>query len=59
MSKGEGHKEIKEEGELLFLFTKEVSESQDQYHPKVVKLLEEFSDVFPQELPKGLPPLKE
>ncbi|XP_057526384.1 uncharacterized protein LOC130805617 [Amaranthus tricolor] len=58
MSKGEFHKEIKEGGELLFLFTKEVSENQDQYHPRVLELLEEFSDVFPQELPEGLPPLR-
>ncbi|XP_057529968.1 uncharacterized protein LOC130808520 [Amaranthus tricolor] len=58
MSKGECHKEIKEGGELLFLFTKEVSESQEPYHPRVLELLEEFSDVFPQELPEGLPPLR-
>ncbi|XP_057517897.1 uncharacterized protein LOC130798821 [Amaranthus tricolor] len=58
MSKGECHKEIKEGGELLFLFTKEVSENQDQYHPRVLELLEVFSDVFPQELPEGLPPLR-
>ena len=58
ISKGDCHREVKNGEELLFLFTKEISEGQDQYHPKVLELLEEFSDVFPQELPEGLPPLR-
>ena len=42
----------------MFLFVKEVSEHQSQPHPKVLQVLEEFEDVFPQELPEGLPPLR-
>ena len=40
------------------MFVKEVSEHQSQPHPKVLQVLEEFEDVFPQELPEGLPPLR-
>ncbi|KAJ0021583.1 hypothetical protein Pint_31611 [Pistacia integerrima] len=31
---------------------------QPEFHSKVHHLLDEFTDVFPQELPRGLPPLR-
>ena len=56
--KKECNREVQTKRRLMFLFTKEISEDQIQHHSKIKKLLEESSDVFPQELLEGLPPLR-
>lgn len=46
-------------GRILFvLFTKDVSSDIVQIDPWITQLLEEYKDVFPNELPKALPPIR-
>ena len=50
--------EMRDTGTFYVLISKEVSEGVDI--PKAaVSLVKEFGDVFPEELPEGLPPLRD
>ena len=51
-------KEIRREGLAFLLFSKEVKQEGSQSDPRIISLLEQFADVFPTELPKGLPPIR-
>ena len=52
-------KDITEGNPVWILTTKEIYESvQKEQPPEVIEILEEFKDVFPEELPDQLPPLR-
>ncbi|XP_057526414.1 uncharacterized protein LOC130805648 [Amaranthus tricolor] len=51
-------KEIRREGLAFLLFSKEVKQEGSQSDPRIISLLKPFADVFPAELPKGLPPIR-
>ncbi|KAI4330290.1 hypothetical protein MLD38_028590 [Melastoma candidum] len=47
------------EGEkAYFLVLVEIAQDQSMSHPRVVSILEEYKDVFPEELPVELPPMR-
>nr|KAJ0225478.1 hypothetical protein LSAT_V11C100042380 [Lactuca sativa] len=50
--------ELEAEGEIFVLLGKEVAK-EVEIHEAMVPLLKEFADVFPNELPDGLPPLRD
>ena len=50
-------KEIKCKSQVYILFTKEVGKT-EEIPSKVKPLLQQFADVFPDDLPKGLPPIR-
>lgn len=51
---------MREEGLVFILLTTPSSQpSEQQVQPAFVDLLQEFSDVFPDDLPLGLPPLRD
>ena len=54
----EFEREFEGEGEIFMLYSKEIHEKFVSQNPKLAKLIKEFEDVFPDELPKGLPPLR-
>lgn len=58
ISKKECNREVQAEGICLVLFVKEISENKEHHHPRVLLLLEEYSDVFPSDLPEGLTPFR-
>ena len=43
---------------VYFLFAKEVHKIQTDSPPELTELLQEFQDVFPLDLPEGLPPVR-
>ena len=43
---------------IYLLIAKEVLAEEETVHPKLKALLEEFLDVFPEEMPKKLPPIR-
>ena len=47
-----------DDGEIVYLLIANPNVVQASCHPQVEKLLKEFADVFPTELPKGLPPIR-
>ncbi|GKG41718.1 hypothetical protein Tco_0473469, partial [Tanacetum coccineum] len=49
--------ELKMGDDVFVLIWKEVAKD-SEIHEAMIPLLEEFSDVFPDELPDGLPPLR-
>ncbi|XP_074304935.1 uncharacterized protein LOC141639787 [Silene latifolia] len=52
-------KEIKQEQPVLILLSKEVTEREGSELPvEIEPLIHKFRDVFPKELPSGLPPLR-
>ncbi|XP_057543321.1 uncharacterized protein LOC130821549 [Amaranthus tricolor] len=51
-------KEIRREGLAFLLFSKEVTPESNQPDPRIANLLDQFADIFPVELPVGLPPLR-
>ncbi|XP_074317647.1 uncharacterized protein LOC141653705 [Silene latifolia] len=51
--------EMKQEQPVLILLSKEVTEREGSELPAEIEpLIHKFRDVFPQELPSGLPPLR-
>ncbi|XP_021731454.1 uncharacterized protein LOC110698350 [Chenopodium quinoa] len=50
--------EINGEEELYLLYSKEIHENFVSQNPKLAQLIKDFEDVFPDELPKELPPLR-
>ncbi|XP_021721392.1 uncharacterized protein LOC110688949 [Chenopodium quinoa] len=50
--------EIDGEEELYLLYSKEIHENFVSQNPKLAQLIKDFEDVFPDELPKELPPLR-
>ena len=51
-------KEIRREGKAFLLFSKEVKQEDNILDARITSLLEQFADVFPAELPIGLPPIR-
>jgi len=43
-------------GEWLLLSLEEIENPPSQTHPFAISLLEQFSHVFPKDIPHGLPP---
>ena len=59
VSKGEVKQALSMHEPILMLIVKELSTSEStSLPPQIEKLLEEFAYVFPEELPKGLPPIR-
>ncbi|XP_074288512.1 uncharacterized protein LOC141613668 [Silene latifolia] len=59
LSEAEMIKEIQQEQHVLILLSKEINEDvEHQLTAEVRPLLEQYQDVFPAELPSGLPPLR-
>ena len=58
MSRRSCEKELRAGNELFILFTIEISNSPSSTNLTVLRLLKKFEDVFPTDLPKGLPPIK-
>ena len=58
MSRKKCEKETKLGLGLFVQFTKEVQPTTKQIHQRLLRLLEEFSDIFPTELPEGLLPIR-
>ncbi|XP_021737043.1 uncharacterized protein LOC110703571 [Chenopodium quinoa] len=54
----EFEREIDGEEELYLLYSKEIHENFVRQNPKLAQLIKDFEDVFPDELPKELPPLR-
>ena len=50
-------KEVRREGQAFLLFSKEVKQERSKLDARITNLLEQFADVFPAELPVGLPPI--
>ena len=50
-------KELKSKNMIYVLFTKEVAQTTDM-PPEVKPLLQQYDDVFHEDLPKGLPPIR-
>ena len=47
-------------GSLIFAITvHEVRETKSTHPPEVAPILQEFADIFPKELPEGLPPMRD
>ena len=57
MSRKVGEKELKNKEVIYALFTKEVTQAA-AIPPEVQLLLHQYQDVFPEDLPKGLPPIR-
>ena len=51
-------KEIKQSGHCWILFTKEIELGEAIVPREIKPIIEEFIDVFPDELPLGLPPIR-
>lgn len=52
--------ELKEEQFVLVVMAPSTETApQEKVHPRIVRLIEDFGDVFPQDLPLGLPPLRD
>ncbi|XP_074265839.1 uncharacterized protein LOC141588290 [Silene latifolia] len=59
LSKGAMIQELKQEQPVLILMSKEVTEKKgSKMHAEIEPLIQKFRDVFPKELPSGLPPLR-
>ncbi|XP_074314420.1 uncharacterized protein LOC141649634 [Silene latifolia] len=59
LSEAEMVKQIQQEQPVLILLSKEIHENAEHQLPAEVRpLLEKYQDVFPAELPSGLPPLR-
>lgn len=59
ITKRECSREIHTKGRLILLFGKEsTTVASDLEHPQLKSLLHNFRDVFPDDLPRGLPPLR-
>ncbi|CAO2827817.1 unnamed protein product [Amaranthus hypochondriacus] len=58
MSRKVTERELRREGQAFLLFSKEITEENTFTDPRIKDLLHQFADVFPEELPKGLPPLR-
>ncbi|XP_021737238.1 uncharacterized protein LOC110703760 [Chenopodium quinoa] len=54
----EFERELDGKGELYMLYSKEIHEKFVAQNPKLASLIRDFEDVFPDELPKGLPPIR-
>ncbi|XP_057543823.1 uncharacterized protein LOC130823208 [Amaranthus tricolor] len=54
----EFEREIDGENEVYLLYSKEIHEKFVSQNPKLAQLIKDFKDVFPDELPNGLPPLR-
>ena len=52
------NKEVRREGQAFLLFSKEVKQERSKLDARITNLLEQFADVFPAELPVGLPPIR-
>ena len=57
MSRKECEREIQGEGEIYLLIAKEVQDPKP-IPPELRTLLDQYRDVFPEELPPGLPPMR-
>ncbi|XP_021731525.1 uncharacterized protein LOC110698413 [Chenopodium quinoa] len=49
---------LEKEDEVFLLFSKEEHEGFVQQNPRLAALIKEYEDVFPNELPQGLPPIR-
>ncbi|XP_021747683.1 uncharacterized protein LOC110713541 [Chenopodium quinoa] len=49
---------LEKEDEVFLLFSKEEHEGFVQQNPRLAALIKEYEDVFPSELPQGLPPIR-
>ena len=58
MSRKVSEKEVRREGKAFLLFNKEVKHDSATIDPRITELLEQYADVFPEDLPKGLPPIR-
>ncbi|XP_021764724.1 uncharacterized protein LOC110729300, partial [Chenopodium quinoa] len=58
LSLKEFERELEGEGELFMLYSKETHEKFVAHNPRLAQLIKDFEDVFPDELPKGLPPIR-
>ncbi|XP_021771714.1 uncharacterized protein LOC110735842, partial [Chenopodium quinoa] len=58
LSLKEFERELDGEGELFILYSKETHENFVAQNPKLAQLIKDFEDVFPNELPKELPPIR-
>ena len=58
ISRRVGKKEIQREDRVVLIYGKELNKREMILHPSNRPLIEEYSDVFPRELPKGLPSLR-
>nr|XP_027097536.1 uncharacterized protein LOC113717086 [Coffea arabica] len=63
LSKKQFERESKEQGVIMVLVFKEVKISaivnSEEVPPEILKLLSDFSDVAPEDLPHGLPPMRD
>ncbi|XP_021776380.1 uncharacterized protein LOC110740208 [Chenopodium quinoa] len=50
---------LEKEDEVFLLFSKEEHEGFVQQNPRLAALIKEYEDVFPNELPQGLPPIRD
>ena len=58
-SKGEIERALFIHNLVLMLTVKEATPDKEaSFPPQIEKLFEEFADVFPKEIPKGLPPIR-
>ena len=51
-------RKLGEKGKPFLLFNKEVKQENTTINPRITTLLEQYVDVFPEELPTGLPPIR-
>ncbi|CAL8085705.1 unnamed protein product [Prunus armeniaca] len=59
LTKGEFLKEAEESGDMYMLMVKESNPDVLNFPKELTPLLQEFNDVIPEELPAGLPPMRD
>ena len=59
MSPQEMGQELVRGGPVFAITVREVKETESTHPPEVDPILQEFSDIFPEELPEGLPPMRD
>ncbi|ONH94846.1 hypothetical protein PRUPE_7G034800 [Prunus persica] len=59
LTKGKFLKEAEESGDMYMLMVKESNPDVLNFPKELIPLLQEFNDVIPEELPDGLPPMRD